>query len=63
MNGWLVDANVLSELRRRNPSLAVVAFVSAQPLNCLYVSEVTFAEIRFGIELVLEPDRRAEPRP
>lgn len=62
MKGWLLDTNVLSELRRRNPSPAVVAFVSEQPLDCLYVSEVTFAEIRFGVELVAEPERRAELR-
>jgi toxin FitB len=60
MSGWLLDTNVLSELRRKNPSTAVVEFVSAQPLDSLFVSEVTFAEIRFGIELVSEPTRRAE---
>jgi len=62
MSGWLLDTNVLSELRRKNPSPAVVDFVSAQPLDRLFVSEVTFAEIRFGIELVSEPTRRAELR-
>ena len=62
MNVWLLDTNVLSELRRKNPSPHVVDFVSAQPLDNLYVSEVTFAEIRFGIELVSEPTRRAELR-
>jgi len=60
MNGWLLDTNVLSELRRQKPSAAVVAFVSTQPLDSLYVSEVTFAGIRCGIELVSEPSRRAE---
>ena len=62
MTGWLLDTNVLSELRRRSPSPAVVQFVSAHSLDRLYVSEVTFAEIRFGIELVPEPERRAELR-
>ncbi len=62
MSGWLLDTNVLSELRRKKPSPAVVDFVSAQPLDRLFVSEVTFAEIRFGIELVSEPARRAELR-
>jgi predicted nucleic acid-binding protein len=62
MNGWLLDTNVLSELRRKKPSPAIVDFVSAQPLDSLFVSEVTFAEIRFGIELVSEPTRRAELR-
>ena len=60
MSGWLLDTNVLSELRRPRPHAKVVAFVAAQPLDRLYVSVVTFAEIRFGIELVDDPSRRAE---
>ena len=57
---WLLDTNVLSELRRPKPEPRVVDFVSGCPLDQLYVSAVTFAEIRFGIELVVEPNRRAE---
>ena len=60
MSGWLLDTNVLSELRRPRPNAKVAAFVAAQPLDRLYVSVVTFAEIRFGIELVDDPSRRAE---
>ncbi len=60
MTGWLLDTNVLSELRRPRPERKVVAFVTAQQLETLYVSAVTFAEIRFGIERVAEPARRAE---
>jgi predicted nucleic acid-binding protein len=60
VTGWLLDTNVLSELRRPRPEPRVVAFIEAQPLNALYVSVVTFAEIRFGIELVADAGRRAE---
>jgi hypothetical protein len=60
VSGWLLDTNVLSELRRPRPNAKVVAFVAAQPLDRLYVSVVTFAEIRFGIELIADPSRRAE---
>ena len=60
MTGWLLDTNVLSELRRRKPDRKVVAFVAAQPLESLFVSVVTFAEIRFGIERVSDAGRRAE---
>ena len=60
MTGWLLDTNVISELRRKKPSRKVVAFVAAQPLGSLYVSSITLAEIRFGIELVVDPTRRAE---
>lgn len=60
MTGWLLDTNVLSELRRPRPEPKVVQFVSGQPLELLYVSVVTFAEIRFGIELVEDAGRRME---
>jgi predicted nucleic acid-binding protein len=60
VTGRLLDTNVLSELRRPKPDRKVVAFISAQPLELLYVSAVTFAEIRFGIEVVTDATRRAE---
>ncbi|HEY3360184.1 MAG TPA: type II toxin-antitoxin system VapC family toxin [Polyangia bacterium] len=60
MNGWLLDTNVISELRRPRPEPRVVAFVAARPLAELLISVVTLAEIRFGIELVGEPIQRAE---
>ncbi|MFN0316191.1 MAG: type II toxin-antitoxin system VapC family toxin [Burkholderiales bacterium] len=60
MTGWLLDTNVLSELRRPRPEPRVVAFVAAQRLESLFVSAVTLAEIRFGIESVSEANRRAE---
>jgi predicted nucleic acid-binding protein len=60
VSGWLLDTNILSELRRPRPERKVLAFVAAQPLELLYVSAVTFAEIRFGIELVSDAGRRAE---
>lgn len=59
MTGWLLDTNILSELRRPKPERKLVAFIAAQPLERLYVSSVTFAEIRFGIEVVPDPSRRA----
>ena len=57
---WLRDTNILSEMRRPKPEQKVVAFVAGCPLDQLYVSAVTLAEIRFGIELVDEPNRRAD---
>jgi toxin FitB len=60
VTGFLLDTNILSELRRVRPDSRVVAFIKAQPLEILYISSVTLAEIRFGIELVAEPVRRAE---
>ena len=60
MTGWLLDTNVLSELRRPQPDKNVVAFVASKPLESLFVSAVTLAEIRFGIELVADATRRAD---
>ena len=37
-----------------------MAFVAGCPLDQLYISAVTLAEFRFGIELVDEPNRRAD---
>jgi toxin FitB len=59
VTGWLLDTNILSELRRPKPEPKVVAFIEGQPLALLYVSSVTLAEIRFGIELASDPARRA----
>jgi toxin FitB len=60
VSGWLLDTNVISELRRPRPNARVRAFVARQPLEDLFVSTVTFAEIRYGIERVADPIRRAE---
>lgn len=60
MTGWLLDTNVLSQLRRPKPDRKVVAFIAAEPLELLYVSAVTLAEIRFGIEVVADATKRAE---
>jgi toxin FitB len=60
VTAWLLDTNILSELRRPRPNTKVVGFLSAQPLERLHVSIVTFAEIRFGIELVTDVNRRVE---
>lgn len=60
MTGWLLDTNVISELRRPRPDSHVVAFVAAKPLDQLFLSTVTLAEIRFGIERVPDVGKRAE---
>ena len=60
MTDWLLDTNVLSELRRPRPESKVLRFIAAQSLDRLYVSAVTFAEIRFGIEIITDAGRRTE---
>jgi len=60
VTGWLLDTNVLSELRRKKPHAHVLGFVREQPLELLYISTVTLAEIRFGIALVRDATQRTE---
>jgi toxin FitB len=60
VTGWLLDTNILSELRRLKPESRVVGFIASKPLDLLFVSIVTFAEIRFGIECIADATRRAE---
>jgi predicted nucleic acid-binding protein len=60
VTGWLLDTNVLSELRRPKPERKVIAFVAAQPLESLFISIVTLAEIRYGIESLPHAARRSE---
>jgi predicted nucleic acid-binding protein len=57
---WLIDTNVLSELRRPRPERRVLAFIAGQPLETLFVSTVSLADIRFGIEMVADAGHRAE---
>ena len=56
---WLLDTNILSERRKPKPEPKITAFYDAQPLSALYVSVVSLAEIRFGIELQQDVTRRA----
>ncbi len=58
MTGWLLDTNILSELRRPQPEPKVLAFIAGQPLDLLFVSTVTLAEIRFGIDRAADAARR-----
>lgn len=60
MNGWLLDTNVISELRRLKPEPGVIAFIEETPEEQLFVSEVTLAVIRFGIERLADVVKRAE---
>ena len=57
---WLLDTNVLSELRRPRPEPKVLAFIESLPLDQVYVSVASLAELRYGIELVTDAPRRAD---
>lgn len=59
-HGFLLDTNVIWELKRPRPSDKVARFVAGEPLDRLYLSSVTFAEIRFGIERVTDAAKRSD---
>jgi len=56
---WLIDTNIVSDARKPRPDPRIVSFFSTHRTSELYISVVTFAEIRFGIELVDDHARRA----
>ncbi len=55
---YLIDTNVLSELRRKSPDPGVVAWFSQRPSATLYLSVLSLGEIRKGIEGVSDSVRR-----
>lgn len=60
MTRYLLDTNVVSELRKADPNPNVKAWSDAQPPHLLYLSTVTLAEIRYGIERREDDSLRAE---
>ncbi len=55
--GFLLDTNVVSELRKPRPHGAVLAWIEALEDTQIYLSAVTLGEIQAGIELTREQDQ------
>ena len=55
----VLDTNIISELMRAEPHLAVLAWVAAQPRALLYTTHINQAEILYGIAALPEGRRRA----
>jgi toxin FitB len=53
---YLLDTNVVSELRKPKPHGAVLQWIQDAPDAELYISAVTLGEIQAGIELTREQD-------
>jgi toxin FitB len=61
VSGFLLDTNVLSEFSRRGePNLKVKTWLETASPGSLYVSVLTLAELRRGIELLPQSKRRDE---
>ena len=53
---FLLDTNIVSELRKSKPHGGVVAWISAQDASTLYLSAMTIAELQRGVEMTREQD-------
>lgn len=54
----ILDTNVISELMKAEPDEAVEAWVASQPVDSLYITSITQAEILHGILLFPKGKRR-----
>jgi len=54
----LLDTNVVSEPLRHAPEARVIEWIDAQPLETLYLSAITVAELRAGVALLPAGKRR-----
>ena len=57
MNRYLLDMNVVSELRKLRPHGAVLAWIEHLQADQIYLSAVTIGELQTGVELT----RRQNP--
>jgi predicted nucleic acid-binding protein len=53
---YLLDTNVISELRRPRPHKAVVAWLEGVADHDLHLSAVTLGELQAGVEITREQD-------
>ena len=53
---YLLDTNVVSELRRKRPHRFVVTWIAGVSADALFLSAVTVGEIQQGIEITREQD-------
>ena len=54
---YLLDTNIVSELRKPKPHGAVVAWINSTHESSLFLCAVTLAEIQAGIEITRRQDK------
>lgn len=56
---YLLDTNIVSELRRQKPHGAVVAWIASIPESALFIPAIVFQELQAGVELTRprDPDK------
>jgi predicted nucleic acid-binding protein len=55
---YLIDTNVLSEIRRKSPDVNVVQWINSRPSTSLFLSVLTLGELRKGIDSLSDAKRR-----
>ena len=60
MSGFLLDTNIPSETVRPRPEPTVQAWLAARPFDTLFISAVSFGELRKGMVLRTPGQRRTE---
>ena len=53
---YLLDTNIISELRKSKPHGGAMAWISAKDASSLYLSAMTIAELQRGVEMTREQD-------
>ncbi|MFZ0814394.1 MAG: type II toxin-antitoxin system VapC family toxin [Candidatus Sulfotelmatobacter sp.] len=56
MTRYLLDTNVISELRKTRPHGAVVAWLEKLRVEQIFLSSVTMGELQMGVELTRRQD-------
>jgi toxin FitB len=54
---YLLDTNVLSEMRRPRPDPKVAAWIAATPISHRYISALSLGEMSRGIMLLFDRDK------
>jgi predicted nucleic acid-binding protein len=57
---YFLDTNVLSEIRKKNGSPQVIAFIGSLPQEDVFISMLSIGEIAYGIEKLPQGKKRAE---
>jgi predicted nucleic acid-binding protein len=56
LTGYLIDTNVVSEMRKRKPHGGALAWLQGLQLHQVFFSAVTFGEIQRGVEITRQQD-------
>ena len=59
MSGFLLDTNVVSDLRKPRPNVGLTAWIASADEQKLFLSVLTIAELRIGIAVQPDAKKRA----